>query len=64
MRDPYLGPFQVNLIQDDDPLARAVAEVHQRSTGSFAINFNGSYLGGMSIEGAYLYPSRDTWRFS
>jgi hypothetical protein len=31
-------------------------EVHQRYPGGLAINFHGHYLGGLSIEGAYLYP--------
>jgi len=60
MRTPYFDPFQVKLIQGDDPLARAVMEVHQRYPGSLAINYNGRNLGGMSIEGAYLYPLPNT----
>ncbi|MFI5459631.1 MAG: hypothetical protein ACHRXM_29760 [Isosphaerales bacterium] len=60
MRTPYFDPFQVKLIQGDNPLARAVMEVHQRYPGSLAINYKGSYLGGMSIEGAYLYPLPNT----
>jgi len=31
-------------------------EVHHRYPGTLGINFNGRNLGGMSIEGAYLYP--------
>jgi len=57
---PYLDPFQVKLIQDDDPLARAVMEVHRRWGGWHPINYNGRNLGGMSIEGAYLYPLPNT----
>jgi hypothetical protein len=58
MRNPSFDPFQVKLIQDDAPLARAVMEVHQRyaQVKLSPINYNGHYLGGMSIEGAYLYP--------
>jgi hypothetical protein len=60
MRTPYLDPFQVKLIKGEGPLARAVMQVHQRYSGRVAINYSGSYLGGMSIEGAYLYPVRDS----
>src|SRR5437016_5216793 len=60
MRTPYFDPFQVKLIKADDPLARAVMEVHRRYPGKVGINYNGRYLGGMSIEGAYLYPLSNT----
>jgi hypothetical protein len=60
MQTPYLDPFQVKLIKADDPLARAVMEVHHRYPGRFGINYNGRNLGGMSIEGAYLYPLSNT----
>jgi hypothetical protein len=56
LRTPYFDPFQVKLIRGDHPLAVAVMEVHKRYPESLAINYNGRYLGGMSIEGAYLYP--------
>ena len=56
MQTPDLDAFQVKLIQSDDPLARDVLEVQRRYPGTGAINYNGRYLGGMSIEGAYLYP--------
>ena len=60
MQTPYLDPFQVKLIKADDPLARAVMEVHHRYPGRLGINYNGRNLGGMSIEGAYLYPLSNT----
>ena len=58
MRAPYFDPFQVKLIQDDDPLARAVMEVQHRYPGSLAMNYNGRYLGGMSIEGGIFTHCR------
>ena len=60
LRAPYFDPFVVKLIKSDDPLARAVMEVHRRFPERLTVNFNGRNLGGMSIEGAYLYPLRDT----
>ncbi len=56
LRTPYFDPFRVKLIKSDHPLARAAMEVHQRYPGSSGINYSGYYLGGMSIDGAYLYP--------
>ena len=56
MHTPYLDPFQVKLIPADDPLARAVLDVHQRYPGRIPIRYNGPSLGGLSIDGAYLYP--------
>ena len=56
METPYIDAFQVKFIQSDHPLASAVLEVHRKYPGRLAFNYNGRYLGGMSIEGAYLYP--------
>ena len=58
MQTPYLNAFQVNLVNSEDPLVRAVMDVHQRYRGVkvSAVKYNGYYLGGMSLEGAYLYP--------
>jgi hypothetical protein len=58
MRGPYFDPFQVNLVESEDPLVSDVMELHRRyaQVKLSPTNFNASYLGGMSIEGAYLYP--------
>ncbi|MGC8644311.1 MAG: hypothetical protein ACP5XB_30995, partial [Isosphaeraceae bacterium] len=53
---PHIDAFQVIFLRPDHPLARDVFEVHQKFHSGGAINYNGWYLGGMSIEGAYLYP--------
>jgi len=60
MGTTYFDPFQVKLIKGDDPLALAVMEVHRRFPRSLATNYRGRTLGGMSIEGAYLYPLPNT----
>jgi len=57
INSPYLDMFQVRLIATDHPLALAVFDVHQRYPGRLPIRYNGTMLGGMSIEGAYLYPA-------
>jgi len=57
MASPYLDPFEVKLIAGSDPLAKAVSDIHERYPGTSAIRFGGKNLGGMSVEGAYIYPS-------
>lgn len=54
---PYLDPFQVKLIPIDDPLARAAIEFHDRYPGRPATRLRGGTFGGLSIDGAYIYPS-------
>jgi hypothetical protein len=58
MHTPYFDPFQVKLVRSDDPLVCDVMDLHKRyaRVKVSPINYNGRYLGGMSIEGAYLYP--------
>jgi hypothetical protein len=56
MASAYLDPFQVKLIASSDPLAEAVSNIHQRYPGNSATRFGGQNLGGMSVEGAYIYP--------
>jgi hypothetical protein len=58
LQTPYFDAFQVRLVKSDDPVVRAVMEVHERyaRVKVSPIHYNGRYLGGMSIEGAYLYP--------
>jgi hypothetical protein len=58
LQTPYFDAFQVKLVKSEDPLVRAVMDVHKRyaRVKVSPINYKGRYLGGMSIEGAYLYP--------
>jgi hypothetical protein len=58
LQTPYFDAFQVKLVKSEDPLVRAVMELHQRyaRVKVSPIHYNGHYLGGMSLEGAYLYP--------
>jgi len=57
INSPYLDMFQVKLISTDHPLARAVLDVHRRYPGKLPIRYGGRMLGGISIDGAYLYPA-------
>lgn len=60
MANPYLDPFQVKLIAGNDALAKAVSDIHQRYPGDLPIRFSGKNLGGMGVEGAYIYPTPAT----
>jgi hypothetical protein len=52
----WIGPFQVKVVGSGSPLAEAVQELHRRYPGNRLIPFEGPQLGGLSIEGAYVYP--------
>ena len=38
------------------PIAKAVGELHRRYPGPSPFPFRGAQLGGLSIDGAYIYP--------
>jgi hypothetical protein len=56
MQTPYLDPFQVKLTRADDPLVRAVLDIHRRYPGRLPIRYGGTSLGGLSVDGVYVYP--------
>lgn len=58
MQTPSFDAFRVRLVKTDDPLVCDVMELHKRyaRVRVSPTTYNGRYLGGMSIEGAYLYP--------
>jgi hypothetical protein len=51
-----LDPFLVTVVGADDPLAQAVLELMKKHTGRSPIRANGRSLGGLSIDGVYVYP--------
>jgi hypothetical protein len=57
LRDPWFDLFQVKLIGEDHPLAKAVRELQQRYSRQSPARLNGRVLGGVSVEELYLYPS-------
>ena len=57
MRSFYLDVFRVNLIDADDPLAKAAAALLERYPGPTPIRFAGRFFGGVSVEDFYLYPA-------
>lgn len=53
----WIDPFEVRLIGTAHPIAKDVLNVLGRhARGPMAINYGGAVLGGLSIEGAHLYP--------
>src|SRR5438309_1912675 len=54
----WIDPLQIKLIGPSNPLARDVMAILSRVSGPRVgpIRWKGTYLGNLSIEGAYLYP--------
>ena len=57
MQSIYLDPFRVKLLGVDDPLSRAVVDIHQRFPGRMATRYGGRTFGGISVNEVYIYPS-------
>ena len=52
-----IDPFTVNLVPPDNPMARALVDIHRRFPDRFATWFQGPDLGGTPLDGpAYIYP--------
>ncbi len=52
----WIDPFEVKVIAPSAPLGEAIADIHRRYPGRLATRYGGPSLGGMSIDGAYIYP--------
>lgn len=55
-RTPALDPFQIKLVNSSDPIARDAMEIRDRYRRNRATQLQDSLLGGLGIEGAYIYP--------
>jgi hypothetical protein len=55
-RTQWLDPFQVKLVNSSDPLAQDAMEIRDRFTLKIPTRYNGSSIGGTSIDCAYIYP--------
>ena len=53
----WIDPLEIKLIDRDNPIAKDVLAVHQRTPGPRVcpIRWGGRWVGDMSVEGAYLY---------
>jgi hypothetical protein len=56
MKDHYIDPFDVKLVNPDDPAARAILDHYRRYPGRVPSSFNGSVLGRLSVVEVYVYP--------
>jgi hypothetical protein len=54
-RNAWLDPFQVKLVNSSDPIATDAIEIRNRYTAPISTHFNGTSIGGISIDGAYIY---------
>jgi hypothetical protein len=54
----WIDPLEVRLLGANHPIARDVIAIHAGLPGPrlFPIRWGGKQLGGISIDGAYLYP--------
>jgi hypothetical protein len=53
----WIDPFEVKVIGPTHPVAQAILAVQRQSPGGrLATRYGGASLGGLSVEGAYLYP--------
>jgi hypothetical protein len=57
VQDPSFDMFRVKLIGAEDPLAKAALEIQRGYPGPIATNFGGKMLGGVYVDGVYIYPS-------
>jgi hypothetical protein len=52
----WVDPMEVKLIGPNDPVAKALQSIHRHYPGNSSIRYGEGRLGGMTIEGAYVYP--------
>ena len=55
-RSQWLDPFQIKLVNSSDPIARDAIEIRDRYPAQIPTRYNGSSIGGTSIDGACIYP--------
>ena len=53
-----LDPFRIKLVNASDPIALEAVKIRDRFPAkAIPTRYNGSSIGGMSINGAYIYPA-------
>lgn len=53
---PWLNMFQVKLVSSSDRVARDAIRIRDRYPTPVPTRYQGSSLGGLAIDGAYIYP--------
>jgi hypothetical protein len=56
MKDRYIDPFRVKLIDTEHPVAKAVMEIYRRYPGRIPTRFNGRIFAGLAVAEVYVYP--------
>lgn len=56
MKDHYIDPFRIRVIDTSDRFAKAVMELYRLYSGPMPTTFSSSELGGDPIVDAYIYP--------
>jgi hypothetical protein len=56
MKDHYIDPFRVKLIDTEHPVAKAVMEIYRRYPGRIPTRFTGRVFAGMAVAEVYVYP--------
>src|SRR5437879_4674676 len=57
---PGIDPLDVKLVGPNDPVARAVQELHERFPGSLPLRSGDARFGGLGVEEVYVYPPAST----
>lgn len=53
----WIDPFEVKVVGPSDPVGEDIADIHRRYPGRMATRYGGASLGGLAIDGAYIYPA-------
>lgn len=61
-RSQWLDPFRIKLLNTSDPIARDAIQIRDRYPAKIPTRYQGSSIGGMSIDGAYIYPLLSTMK--
>jgi hypothetical protein len=54
--EPFIGPFEIKVVNPHEPVGLAMQDLQRRYPGRPLIYFRGPSLGGVIVEGAYIYP--------
>ncbi len=54
--DSWIEPLDVKLMDPTDPVAEALTKMQRRPASHIPLRFGGVVLGGLSIDGAFIYP--------
>jgi hypothetical protein len=52
----WIDPLEIKVVAPDSPVGEALRDLQQRCPGPSPIRYGGTHLGGLGIEGAYVYP--------